>query len=194
MSTFSIVGAVIPANAAGSLFAGFMSVANLAYSFSYASGSWMYDNGLKYGVFQFFERNIFCNPGNPGDKMSISLLIFIGSMAYILSFCTVHMLPDKKQTQATEDDTEYLTGPEHFKLLGDKLLKTVNLATLGLCIAIFSALFLLQMNLTMSNFFTDLIKADLFSTLGVVIKSTVLSFFIAALIRKVFLDWKVKRV
>jgi len=50
------------------------------------------------------------------------------------------------------------------------------------------------MNLTMSNFFTDLIKADLFSTLGVVIKSTVLSFFIAALIRKVFLDWKVKRV
>jgi hypothetical protein len=154
----------------------------------------MYENGLKYGIFQFFERNIFSNPGNAGDKMSISLLIFVGSMAYILSFFTVHMLPDKKQTQATEDDTEYLTGPEHFKILGDKLLKTVNLATGGLFIAIFSSLFLLQMNVTLSNFFTDLIKTDLFSMLGVLIKSTVLSFFISALIRKMFLDWKYKTV
>ena len=44
MSTFSLVGAIIPVAAAGSLFAGFMSVANLAYSFCYSSGSWLYEH------------------------------------------------------------------------------------------------------------------------------------------------------
>ena len=43
MSTFSLVGAVVPVAAAGSLFAGFMSVTNLGYTFSYASGAWLYD-------------------------------------------------------------------------------------------------------------------------------------------------------
>ena len=41
MGTFSLVGAVVPVAAAGSLFAGFMSVNNLAYSLSYASGAWL---------------------------------------------------------------------------------------------------------------------------------------------------------
>ena len=46
MSTFSLVGAVVPVAAAGSLFAGFMSVANLGYTFSYASGAWLYEHGM----------------------------------------------------------------------------------------------------------------------------------------------------
>ena len=82
MSTFSLVGAIIPINAAGSLFAGFMSVINLAYSFAYASGSWLYMNGLDYGICRYLQSVLFDIPSMPGDKMSISLLIFIGSMAY----------------------------------------------------------------------------------------------------------------
>src|SRR4029078_3729205 len=43
MSTMSLVGAIVPPAAAGSLFAGFMSVTNLAYSASYGTGGWRYD-------------------------------------------------------------------------------------------------------------------------------------------------------
>lgn len=174
MSTFSIVGAVIPANAAGSLFAGFMSVANLAYSFSYSTGAWLYANGLNYSMFQTLERGIFGNPGNPGDKMSISLLIFIGSMSYILSFFTVHMLPDKKQTLKTDEDEEHLIGPEDYLTIGSAFLKAINTAGIIVGVILFSTLY--------------------FCLHQDIIKSAILAFFITALLRKIILDWKYNRV
>lgn len=173
MSTFSLVGAVIPVAAAGSLFAGFMSVANLAYSFSYASGSWLYDNGLKLGVFRTLQATLFSIPSKPGDSMSIALLIFIGSMAYLLSFVAVRMLPDKRHTQATEDTGDYLIGPEHFKVLGDRTLRTFNRLSLGLGIALCAAL-LLGLHLD-------------------VIASVIVSFFLATFLRKVALDNRYQR-
>ena len=182
MSTFSLVGAVIPVNAAGSLFAGFMSVANLAYSFSYASGSWLYENGLNYGIFQFFERNLFGHPGLPGDTMSISLLIFIGSMAYLLSFASVHMLPDKRQTQSVEDDITYLEGPERYRIMGDKFLKTIDIISISLYFTLFLILFGPHFNT----------RLDIFLIFTNFITSTILAFFITAFLRKIFLDWKYK--
>ncbi len=108
MSTFSLVGSVIPVAAAGSLFAGFMSVANLAYSFSYASGAWLYENGLGFGIFRALQSRLFNIPATSSDNMSIALLILIGSLASLLSFLAVHMLPDKLQTQAVQDEEAYL--------------------------------------------------------------------------------------
>lgn len=171
MSTFSLVGAVIPANAAGSLFAGFMSVANLAYSMSYSTGAWLYDKGMNYTIFQFLERTLFFLPGNPGDKMSVSLLIFIGSMAYLLSLSCVNMLPDKRETQKSEDGEEVLIGPEHFKLLGDNLLYYVNIISIIFGIGMLWSIFYLW---------------------GDVIKSIVISFFVTAFIRRLFLEYKYK--
>ncbi len=173
MSTFSLVGAVIPVNAAGSLFAGFMSVANLAYSFSYASGSWLYDNGLNYGIFRSLQTTLFGIPAAPGQSMSIALLIFIGSMAYLLSFLAVRMLPDRRQTQATEDTAEYLVGPEHFKVLGSSTLRVANIAALVLGVAICAAL---------------LVQAHLD-----VIAAVIVSFFLATFLRKVYLDMRYAR-
>jgi MFS family permease len=141
MSTFSLVGAVIPINAAGSLFAGFMSVANLAYSFSYATGSWLYANGLDYGICRYLQSLLFAIPSVPGDKMSISLLIFIGSMAYWISFLSVHMLPDVQKTRAASDSAESLPGPEQFKVLGASFLRKVNLISWAGAALLFAGLF-----------------------------------------------------
>ena len=111
MSTFSLVGAVIPVAAAGSLFAGFMSVANLAYSFSYASGAWLYTNGMDYGFLRGLQERVFGIAGQPGDSLSISMLILIGSLAYLLSFAAAHMLPDRRQTLAGVEEEEAQEGP-----------------------------------------------------------------------------------
>jgi hypothetical protein len=170
MSTFSLVGAVIPVNAAGSLFAGFMSVANLAYSFSYASGSWLYVNGLNYGICRDIQNFLFGIPSVPGDKMSISLLIFIGSMAYWISFLSVHMLPGGRETRAPADSKEAPTGPEQFNVLGAGFLRKVNLASwVG----------------------AALLFAGLFWAGGLdPIASLILTFFGITVLRKVFLEWK----
>ncbi len=173
MSTFSLVGAVIPVNAAGSLFAGFMSVANLAYSFSYSSGSWLYDNGLKLGVFRTLQQSLFSIPASPGDTMSIALLIFVGSMAYMLSFVAVHMLPDRRQTRAAEDAGDYLVGPEHFEVLGTGFLRRVNRGTLVFGLTLFAVL-------------------HFFSGVGI-IAAVILSFFASTFLRKQFLDLVYKR-
>jgi MFS family permease len=173
MSTFSLVGAVIPINAAGSLFAGFMSVANLAYSFSYASGSWLYVNGLDYGICRYLENLIFGIPSLPGDKMSISMLIFIGSMAYWISFLSVHMLPDVRKTRATSDSEESLPGPEQLKMLGASFLRKVNLASCTSAALLFLGLF----------WAWDL---DLISSL-------IIMFFGITFLRKLFLARKYKR-
>jgi len=170
MSTFSLVGAVIPINAAGSLFAGFMSVANLAYSFSYASGSWLYVNGLNYEICRGIQNFLFGIPSAPGDKMSISLLIFIGSMAYWVSFFSVRMLPDRRQTRAASDAPELLAGPERFMILGTTFLRKVNFASWAAAALLFVAIFWAC-------------GLDL-------IASLIITFFGITFLRKVLLDWK----
>jgi MFS family permease len=172
MSTFSLVGAVIPINAAGSLFAGFMSVSNLAYSFSYASGSWLYVNGLNYEICRGIQNFLFGIPSVPGDKMSISLLIFIGSMAYLISFFSVHMLPDRPQTRAASDRPELLAGPEQFRTFGTSFLRKVNFASWVGAAVLFAG--------TYWAWGLDLIA------------SLIISFFGVTFLRKGFLDWKYK--
>ncbi len=172
MSTFSLVGVVIPVAAAGSLFAGFMSVANLAYSFSYASGAWLYENGLHYDVFRFLQEAIFNIPAKSGGKMSIALLIFVGSLAYLLSFLAVHMLPGKEQTRTGQDNLKGMISPEHHKLLGAKFLKLVNLVSLAAWL-----LFLFFFGVVMGM---DSIAAVILSFLGI------------TFMRKLYLDSRYK--
>lgn len=132
MSTFSLVGAVIPVAAAGSLFAGFMSVANLAYSFCYASGAWLYTNGMNFGFLRSIQEAVFGLSGKPGDELSISMLILIGSLAYLLSFVATRMLPDKRQTVQGVDEEESQAGPERWLALPGGLKKAVDRASLAL--------------------------------------------------------------
>ncbi|OGL44312.1 MAG: hypothetical protein A2161_22580 [Candidatus Schekmanbacteria bacterium RBG_13_48_7] len=174
MSTLSLVGAVIPVKAAGSLFAGFMSVANLAYSFSYSSGSWLYENGLYYGIFRILQQNLFGISAVPGANMSINLLIFIGSIAYLLSYVAAHRLPDRKQTLAVEDDIDYLSGPEKYAVLGKSFLRTVNNLSVIMIIVVFC----------ISYFYAqfDVVSTSLFAFFGV-------TFF-----RKLFLDHSYNRI
>ncbi len=134
MSTFSLVGAVIPVAAAGSLFAGFMSVSNLAYSFSYSSGAWLYTHGLEFSVLRGLQSALFGIPGVAGGELSINMLILIGSLAYLLSFVTVHLLPDRKQTLATEVDEQVLPGPERWQLLPAGWKRSVDLGSLVLAV------------------------------------------------------------
>ncbi len=131
MGTFSLVGAVIPVAAAGSLFAGFMSISNLAYSFSYGSGAWLYANGLNYAPLRAVQAALFGLPGRPGEELSINMLILAGSLAYLLSFVAVHLLPDRRQTQATEADASEAAGPERWRVLGGAK-RTVDAAALAL--------------------------------------------------------------
>ncbi len=135
MSTFSLVGAVIPVAAAGSLFAGFMSVSNLAYSFSYASGAWLYEHGLEFGFLQSLQQLLFGIPGVAGGELSINMLILIGSLAYLLSFVTVHLLPDRKATLVTEVEEHRYPGPERWQALPVRLRRAVDLSALGLAVA-----------------------------------------------------------
>jgi len=173
MSTLSLVGAVIPVKAAGSLFAGFMSVANLSYSFCYSSGAWLWDNGLNYGIFRFLQQTIFGIPAVQGTHMSINLLIFLGSMAYLLSFLAVHMLPDKQQTLATGDDPETQEGPERYNVLGKKLLKNVNIGYVIAMAGLFGAVY-------------KMMGLD-------IISSILLAFFSTTFFRKLVLDFSLKR-
>jgi len=176
MSTFSLVGAVIPVAAAGSLFAGFMSVGNLAYSFSYASGAWLYENGLNFSIFRVLQQGIFQVSAKAGDNMSILLLIFIGSCAYLLSFLSVHMLPDKKATQAScdiEGDKDSISPDDH-KRLGQLFLKRTNQISLGLGVGLFILL-------------TQGLNIDLMAGL-------ILAFLSATFLRKVFLDWRFRKI
>ena len=173
MCTFSLVGAVIPSRAAGSLFAGFMSVANIAYSFSYSSGAWLYDHGLEYAPVRELQAALFGIPGSAGQHLSISMLILIGSLAYFLSFLATHRLPDRRQTAATGDLAEYLLGPKQHASLGATTLRRVNVAA--------SAMFALAWGLQFYVANWDFIT------------STLVSFFCTAFLRKVTLDALYKR-
>lgn len=174
MSTFSLVGAVIPVNAAGSLFAGFMSVANLAYSFSYSSGSWLYDNGLNLPVLRWIEGALFGLSSASGDKMSMRLLILLGALAYLLSFAAVHMLPNRRQTRLSADEEEPAAGPELHGRLGRATLRRVNIGAL--------------------TFGAALLAGYAIGLHGDVIAGAILSFFAATLLRKVYLDHRAGRV
>jgi len=132
MSTFSLVGAVIPVAAAGSLFAGFMSVANLAYSFCYASGAWLYSNGMDFGFLRELQLRLFGIAGKAGDSLSISMLILIGSLAYLLSFVATRMLPDRRQTLAGVDEEEKQEGPARWLRLPRPLKRGVDGLSLAL--------------------------------------------------------------
>jgi hypothetical protein len=105
MSTFSVAGAVIPVAAAGSLFAGMMSVNNLAYSASYNSGAWLHAHGMELGMVRGLQSALFGIGGGPGQPLSMQMLIAIGSVAYLASFAMLPVLPDRRATLAkTVDD------------------------------------------------------------------------------------------
>ena len=105
MSTFSLVGAVVPVAAAGSLFAGFMSVTNLGYTFSYASGAWLYDaRHVAWRRCGPCSTRCSASAAGPADKLSMNMLILIGSLAYFASFLAVHLLPGREATLAADGD------------------------------------------------------------------------------------------
>ena len=167
------MGSVIRVDAAGSLFAGFMSVANLAYSFSYSSGALLYARGLELNFMRDLQASMFGIVGAPGEALSINMLILIGSMAYFLSFMVSHMLPDRRQTAASGDIEEYMVGPEHFAAMGKQRIDSANALGWG----VFSVAWLLLFFVADQNF----------------IATTLLSFFGAAFVRKVWLDTMYKR-
>lgn len=170
MSTFSLVGVVIPAAAAGSLFAGFMSVANVAYSFSYSSGSWLYAHGMSYAPLRQLQLALFGVGGGPGDHLHIAMLVLIGSCAYFMSFVAVHKVPDRRQTVATEDVSATMIGPSHFATLGRDFLLWLNVTT----------------GVLMAGAFAGLI----FGLDQDPIASALLSFFGVSFLRKNVLDWR----
>jgi MFS family permease len=174
MSTFSLVGAVIPVAAAGSLFAGFMSVANLAYSFSYACGAWLYENGMRFEILRTVQESMFHISGDPSSSMSISMLILIGSIAYLLSFLAVHKLPDREQTQAVRHRQIFDDTPDRYQKLGRSFLRRINVTSVGAGGAV---LFWLSAVLKV-----DLLAAILLTFLGI------------ALLRKMVLDWQYSRL
>jgi len=95
---------------------------------------------------------------------------FIGSLAYLLSFLAVHMLPDKLQTQAVQDKEEYLASPDRYRELGHRFLKMVNIASLAAGIAVFCLLSLVA---------------------GIdILAGVILTFLGITFLRKAFLDWR----
>jgi MFS family permease len=125
MSTLSLVGAVIPVAAAGSLFAGFMSVANLGYTSSYASGAWLYDHGMSVAPLRAVQQALFGIGGGPADTLSMQMLILIGSVAYFASFIAVHVLPGRGATDAAAGD-QPAVGPERWLSLPAGLRRATN--------------------------------------------------------------------
>jgi MFS family permease len=124
MTAYSLVGAVVPTAAAGSLFAGFMSVSNLAYAASYGSGGWLYDHGMELAPLRGLQRVVFGIGGAPGDKLSLNVLILIGSIAYFACFVALHVLPEREATLARDADA--VVGPERWLALPAGLRRAIN--------------------------------------------------------------------
>jgi hypothetical protein len=171
MATFSVVGAVVPVGAAGSLFAGFMSVANLAYSCAYSSGSWLYEHGLELEPLAALQRVLFGLSADSGTNLSVQMLLLIGSLSYATSFLVVHVLPDR-HASSNQEGTE--PGPERWDRLGTRLLGWVNVASVIGGVGGFAAA-------------VWLVELD-------VISSVLICFFGVALLRKVLLDRLLVRV
>jgi len=130
MSTFSLVGAIVPVAAAGSLFAGFMSVANLSYTFSYASGAWLYEHGMAFAPLRGLQRALFGLGGGPADKMSLHMLVLVAALTYFASFLAVHLLPERAATLAS-DGGPAPVGPERWRGLPAGLRRATNGAALA---------------------------------------------------------------
>jgi MFS family permease len=173
MSTFSLVGAVIPVAAAGSLFAGFMSVQNLAYAFSYSSGAWLYENGSQFGFVRSLESSLFSSPVASGQHLSVSMLLLINSIAFITSFICVHVLPDRRETLAREGELPVHPGPERWAALDRGLFLGVGYGTLLAGSALLVAMLYWDF---------DFISAFM------------AAFFLAVLVRKVLLDGLLQRL
>jgi hypothetical protein len=112
MSTFSLAGAVIPVAAAGSLFAGMMSVNNLAYAASYNSGAWLYAHGMEVGIVRSAQAALFGIGGGAGQPLSMQMLILVGSAAFLVSFALLPVLPDRRATLAKTVDEPGAAGPD----------------------------------------------------------------------------------
>jgi hypothetical protein len=134
-----LVGAVVPVAAAGSLFAGFMSVANLGYTFSYASGAWLYEHGMAVAPLRGVQSALFGLRGGSGDKLSLNMLVLIGALAYFASFLAVHLLPERDATLAG-DGREPLSGPERWLALPSAMRRVVNWSALAAGGALVAAL------------------------------------------------------
>ena len=130
MSAYSLAGAVVPVAAAGSLFAGFMSVTNLGYTFSYASGAWLYQHGMAVAPLRGLQSALFGLGGGPGDKLSLHMLVLIGGLAYFTSFLAVHLLPDRNATLGSDGDPSFV-GPERWRALPVGVRRTVNWGALA---------------------------------------------------------------
>jgi MFS family permease len=172
MSTFSLVGAVVPVAAAGSLFAGFMSVTNLGYTFSYASGAWLYANGMSVAPLRAVQDAVFGIAGGTADKLSLQMLVLIGSLAYFTSFLAVHLLPEREATLAAEG-TPPVAGPERWLALPAGLRRATNGGALLLGVALLALL-------------TLRLKFD-------PVASVLTTFLGVCLIRKSFLDALLRR-
>jgi len=133
MSTFSVAGAVIPVAAAGSLFAGMMSVNNMAYAASYSSGAWLYAHGMEMGFVRSMQGALFGIAGAPGRPLSMQMLILIGSAAYLVSFALLPVLPDRRATLAKTVDRPDTAGPD--ALLPSWLRIAVNVSAAALGVA-----------------------------------------------------------
>lgn len=136
MSTFSLVGAVVPVAAAGSLFAGFMSVNSLAYSLSYSTGAWLYDHGPDVGFLSALERALFPAVAN-SERMSIEMLILVGAAGYLLSFLAVRLVPERSATLASA--TLEGSGPERWRALDARVRRSVDAAGLTAGVGLFLA-------------------------------------------------------
>jgi MFS family permease len=131
MASFSLAGAVIPVAAAGSLFAGMMSINNLAYSFSYASGAWLSQHGMELGPLRSVQSAVFGIGGAPGQPLSLQMLILIGSVAFVASFAVVRLLPDRRTTLASD-----VAEPSQEAALSRRLRISVNAGALALGVAL----------------------------------------------------------
>jgi len=171
MSTLSLVGAIVPPAAAGSLFAGFMSITNLAYSASYGSGGWLYDHGMSIAPLRGLQRALFGIGGGSADKLSLNVLILIGSVAYFASFIAVHLLPDRAGTTAADSPTA--AGPERWLVLPSGWRRAINWGA-GVLGAAALALLLFRWKMA-------------------VVSSVLLTFLGVCLVRKAFLDALLRR-
>ncbi len=146
MSTFSLVGAVIPVAAAGSLFAGFMSVANLASSFAYSSGAWLYEHGLEHAFLRDFQQLLFGIPARSGEPLALGVLVFINSVSVLASLLCVHWLPDRRATLDTGTLESAGEGPERWVVLPSTVRRGVNAVSLAGGLALLcGAILLMQM-------------------------------------------------
>jgi hypothetical protein len=143
-----------------------MSVANLAYAFCYSSGAWLYERGTQLGPLRSIQSAVFGIGSSPGDTLSVNMLILVNSLAYLLCFVCVHVLPDRRQTLDAEALAGY-AGPERWRVLEQRAKRGVDIGAVAV-----GALFL-----------ATLLLWDLD-----VVSSVLLAFFVVTGLRKVLLD------